>query len=381
MKIAIAALAVVLVAAAAVLIPVQPYQDFQVVYHADMGLLRGIALYDQPGQVQMIAEIAGVPAERVYVLPFPYPPWYALSTFWLALLPVATAARVWFALNLLMLLASFALLRREHTPLRTALMLAGAIFWLPVMGSLLVGQYGFPVLLGAAMTAYALESKRPILLALAMILLSFKPHLGAFICLLILIALWLRRDEFSRRAALALAVGATVLVLAGFLASASWPIEYVRSLAGFSAVHGVPQCTQCVSLPVLLTRSFGGGLGAAVLVALGLSGLACAWVVWRWRVVSATAAGMVSTGILITLLVSPYLLNYDYLLLLVPLIALADQAHAPLEWLGLGLAYLVPAAAFVLWGAAGNAALVASALIVMAVSLAHPVKVRAAPAA
>ena len=33
--------------------------DFQVIYHADMGLMRGIQLYDRNGQAQMIADLAG----------------------------------------------------------------------------------------------------------------------------------------------------------------------------------------------------------------------------------------------------------------------------------------------------------------------------------
>src|SRR5512146_2442289 len=65
-------------------LPLPAYLDFQVLYQANMGLLRGIALYDHAGQVNMIAQLAQVQPEQVYILPFPYPPWYALSTLWLA---------------------------------------------------------------------------------------------------------------------------------------------------------------------------------------------------------------------------------------------------------------------------------------------------------
>ncbi|HEX8992174.1 MAG TPA: hypothetical protein VF784_10905, partial [Anaerolineales bacterium] len=44
-------------------LPIPPYLDFQVLYHADMGLVRGIGLYDHAGQVQMIAGLAHVPAQ------------------------------------------------------------------------------------------------------------------------------------------------------------------------------------------------------------------------------------------------------------------------------------------------------------------------------
>ena len=66
--------------------PLNPYWDFQVIYHADLGWLHGIPVYDHTGQVNMIARMAEVSPDQVFVLPFPYPPWYALSTFWLAFL-------------------------------------------------------------------------------------------------------------------------------------------------------------------------------------------------------------------------------------------------------------------------------------------------------
>lgn len=66
-------------------LPLPPYLDFQVLYHADLGLLQGIPLYDRAGQAEMIANLAGVTPDHVFVLPFPYPPWYALSTIFLAL--------------------------------------------------------------------------------------------------------------------------------------------------------------------------------------------------------------------------------------------------------------------------------------------------------
>ena len=47
-----------LVAVALLPLPLPPYLDFQVIYHADLGLLRGISIYDHAGQVNMIAGLA-----------------------------------------------------------------------------------------------------------------------------------------------------------------------------------------------------------------------------------------------------------------------------------------------------------------------------------
>ena len=91
-------------------IPLDPFQDFQVLYRADGSVLHGIPLYDQAGQAQRVADELGVSVDKVLVLPFPYPPWYAVFTLPLALLSIDIAVRMWFLLNIVMLLASVWLL-------------------------------------------------------------------------------------------------------------------------------------------------------------------------------------------------------------------------------------------------------------------------------
>ena len=369
MKRVLTAMALLISGVVAALVPLRPYMDFQVLFHANMGLRLGIPLYDQPGQVEMIARFAGVPAGQVYVLPFPYPPWYALSTVWLATLPVDMAARVWFWLNLLMLAASVVMLTHRQSHVRRALVFLGAIFWLPTLGSLFVGQYGFPVLLGAALMVHGFRRERSLWIAAAAALLTFKPHLGLLIILLAMVQLLRRRDRFSRNTWLCLLAAAAILFGLGFLASPAWPIEYARSLTAFGGIHGVPECTQCVSLPVLLARLLGGGLVIAAWLALTLAALTGGWLAWRWKSLLAENAAIVPIGALVTLLVSPYLLNYDYLLLLVPLIMLAGGEHSPSEWIALGLAYILPAAALALLGPSGSAAPILSTLIVLVITI------------
>jgi alpha-1,2-mannosyltransferase len=369
MKLALAVLVLVLVAAAASAVPLNPYLDFQVLFHANMGLLRGIALYDHAAQVEMIAEIADVPAAQVYILPFPYPPWYALSTIWLAWLPVDKAVRVWFGLNLLMLVASSSLLTSGQPIMRRVLISLSAVFWLPALGSLFVGQYGFPVLLGAALMVLALKEEKPAMMALAAALLTFKPHLGLVIVLVVIALRLSRRDRFSREAALGLLAAAAVLFGLGFLASHNWPTAYAVSLMGFQGQHGVAECTQCVSLPIMMARLTGGGLSVAAWIALALAVPTCAWLAWRCKALAFTTSSIVSVGTLATLLMSPYLLNYDYLLLLVPLIALAGEALTHGEWAALGLAFVLPPAALALGGPGGNPVLVISTCIVLVLTI------------
>jgi len=369
MKVVLALLVLVGIAAASALAPIRPYMDFQVLYHADMGLRRGIGLYDHAGQVGMIAALAGVSPEQVFVLPFPYPPWYALSTVWLTSFPIDVAARIWFGLSALMLLLSAWLLTDGFTGMRRAALLVSALLWLPVPGSLLVGQFGFPVLLGAAVMLHALRRQIPLLVALSAALLSLKPHLGIMVILLVGLTLLMRNDRFARKSLFAMLVAAAILAAAGFLASPNWPAAYIDSLALFQGVGGVAECTQCVSLPVLFGRLTGGGLRMAAGIGIFVLVLCCTWLVGGWRRVSSRPAALVAGAMLVTLLSSPYLLNYDFTLLLVPFFVLAVRLRSPSEWIALALAYLLPIFGLAFLGAAGNASLVISALILAALGL------------
>jgi hypothetical protein len=353
-------------------IPVPPYLDFQVIYHADLGLLRGISIYDHAGQVNMIAELAHVLPEQAYVLPFPYPPWYALATLPLALLPITIAARLWFGLNLLMLCASVWLLTEGWEPRKRLAAFPTTLFFWPILGSLFIGQYNFPILLGAALFAYSLRNQRVGLAALAAALLTFKPHLGLLILLTGLLYLFLRRDEFGRRALMSITVTGIFLFAVGFLASPLWPLDYLHSLTGFKEVS---QCHLCNNVSMMLAGLLNGGLDLAIWFAAGLFILAIGWVIFQRRVLMKQPDLLIASLAVITLLVSPYLQNYDYILLLVPLYFLAGRAKK-LDWLFLICAYILPFLGLGIFGTAGEILLDASALILFALmaSAAHQLK-------
>jgi hypothetical protein len=54
------------------------------------------------------------------------------------------------------------------------------------------------------------------------------------------------------------------------------------------------------------------------------------------------------------LLSSPYLLNYDFVLLLVPFFFLAGGERTPFEWSLIVAAYLIPFIALGIWNRNGN---------------------------
>lgn len=361
---ALAWLTALLVIALLAPLPIPYYQDFSVMYFSGKALLIGIPLYDYAAQLQWVRALTRPNFE---FHPYPYPPWYALMTLPLTLLPMAAAARMWFLLNLTMIgSAAWLLAPRWRPPLRLLAILA-AVMFIPAFGLLIVGQYSAPVLLGAALFAWAAGRQSPWGLAAALGLMTFKPHIGLFLALAGLGWLvWRRQAAFARRAMALTALLAGFLAIFGLLADSRWPLAYLDSLLRYQAIPGVQSCGLCASLPVGLMRLVTGqantGQAAflSILLGLGLLGL----LLGRFRQKPVEPPGLMSLAAVFTLLIDPYLLNYDYLLLLVPLGFLAGQVRSLTERAALLTAYLLPWAALAL-GREGNPLLAVSAVLAL----------------
>ncbi len=352
-------------------LPVPYQQDFSVLYFADRALLRGIALYDYPAQLPWVLSQT---SPDFTFHPYPYPPWYALAALPLALLPIQAAARLWFLVNLLLLGAATWLLTPGWRPLTRLLALPGAILFIPAFGLLVVGQYSLPVLLGVALFIWAARAESAPGAALGLGLMTFKPHLGLFLGLAAFFWLFQRRGTlFARRALLYTGLLALALALFGQLADPAvwrhppgqlWPLAYLQSLARYRDLPGVQSCGLCASLSVGLVGLVSGqaniGQAAAVSVGLGL-GLGVLFY-WRFRSRLGNPTLWMALSAVFTLLVDPYLLNYDYVLLLVPLTVGWGAGAAGLLTL---TAYLLPWVGLLL-GRAGNPLLALSTLLVIA---------------
>jgi hypothetical protein len=104
----------------------------------------------------------------------------------------------------------------------------------------------------------------------------------------------------------------------------------------------------------LLVLFLGLALGPALMISALLLVLLIGVWVWRGGPTLQEPLGIMLTSTLIVLLVSPYLLNYDFVLLLVPLAILAGQERKPADWILLAGAYALPFVALALWGRQGN---------------------------
>jgi hypothetical protein len=341
-------------------IPLAIDSDFQVLYYTNLGMLNGVDVYDQAGKIQMISEIKGVPLNMDFIPQFAYPPWFALSTFYLGWFSIQQAAVLWFEINLLMIFLSIWYLTENWSARSRLPAFPAAVLFLPVLGMLVVGQYDLPVLLGASMLIYAIRHRHVPLLTLSMAFLTFKPHIGGLILLAGLIYLLLNREHFGARVFIYIMAMGIFLFAVGFLADAAWPVNYFNSLVNYSGLKHITSCSECASASIWLSKWSGGssGLSQSSLIALLLliatiSGLLMIRpFIWKSHNVFITAA------VFVTIIASPYLYNYDYILLIVPFVVLLDQTKSRLVKIILALCYFVPYFALGFYGRDGNISLI-----------------------
>jgi hypothetical protein len=368
MKRILTILTIVLAAAGAILaasffapLPIPYYQDFSVMYFTNKGLLNGIHIYDYLAQLAFVKTLS--PSGFTFH-PYPYPPWYALATLYLGGLPIQVAARAWFFLNLTMIGGATWLLTPGWKAIPRILGAFAAIMFIPAFGLLIVGQYSAPVLLGAALFIWSVRKKSAAWTAIALLLMTFKPHIGGILFLAGFGWLVFDKSPFARRALWLTILGGVLLAGIGFLADPAWPLTYLQSLGRYRDIPGVQTCGLCASLSVALVRVATGQsqTGMAAWVSLVLAAGMGSLFFWRYRSYLKDSAALMALSALLTLLLDPYLLNYDYVLLLIPLFWLVRKERL------VALVYFIPWAALAL-GRDGNLLLPVAAAILLLIIL------------
>ena len=342
------------------------YSDFSAIYNTNLALVHNVPIYDLVAVEAIAVEASGIPPDKFFLARFPYPPWYALSTFYLGLLPVKAAGTLWFELNLVMLFLSVWFLTDGWPPRLRLIAFPLALFFLPVLGALSVGQYDFPVLLGASLLIYSLRKETVALTTMGAVLLTFKPHIGALILLSVLIYLFAGKSSFGRRALRSILLAGVFLFMIGFVADPTWPVSYPKMLLNYQGEGNVTACSECASLPVWLSRWFlDGSFAEATLIALGLLIVLVGVFSVIRNVLLKSPALLIPFTLLSTLLVSPYLYNYDFILLLVPFALLVKDGDI-VQKIVMMICYLVPTFAIAFFGRAGNISLMAVTIVMAA---------------
>jgi hypothetical protein len=345
--------------------------DFSALYNTDLALVNGVPIYDLEAVEALAEKASGIPPEHFFLARFPYPPWYALSTFYLGLLPAQAAALLWFEINLLMLFLSVWLLTDGWDGRMRLIAFPLSLTFLPVVGALSVGQYDFPVLLGTALLIYSLKRNNVALTTLGAVLLTFKPHVGALILASALGWLIAKRDSFGRGVMRSMLAAGILLVILGFLADPNWIISYPGMLLSYQGEGNVASCSECASLPVYLSRwFFDGSLSKAMLIAVVLLIVLVVIFFMRRKALSNSPELLLTVALLVTLLVSPYLYNYDFLLLLVSFAVSAMNGNTAHKVIAIAC-YLVPTAAILWLERDGNISLLIAAVALLILLYRH----------
>jgi len=267
--------------------------------------------------------------------PWHYPPLTLLFLLPFALLPYLWAVPAWYAANLAGYLTLAPPLARGRGLVWVGLAFPGTLLTLHVaqFGLLLAAAFGWALLL---------LDRRPRLAGALIATLAAKPHLFLLVPLALLVSRRWRVFAWAAAGVLLLA-GASALAF-GF---APWR-AMLRDLSGFGAGRaggdGFLLWSWQPSVFVMARRLGLGAIPADMLQAAATLG-AAAGVVWAWRQPVSPAlqrAALVTAGLLAT----PYLYNYDLVLLILPLAWLgwhgAEHGWLPGEKLMLLLAWLAP---------------------------------------
>jgi hypothetical protein len=114
---------------------------------------------------------------------------------------------------------------------------------------------------------------------------------------------------------------------------------------------------------------FDGSLSKAMWIALALL-LVFGIAFYFMRSLLKSHELLLSVALLVTLLVSPYLYNYDFILLLVPFAVLIHNGNLVQRIIVL-LCYLAPTFALIQYGRNGNISLVIVSIVILTLLVAH----------
>jgi hypothetical protein len=289
---------------------------------------RAAHLYDLALQDQVQAQVLGIPLSHLaHPLNFINPPSVALLLAPFGQLSLNAAYTTWILAMLLLLLAACLLLPRlcglhARTALLASLL---CVAFYPSFITVIRGQIDSLALLAVALSFAAWRSQRPALAGLALGLALVKPQL--LLALLLYLALsrsWRALGAFAGfglawAALTAMAFGPQVwwqFITFNLPGGTFSQVPYAGSAALIYSVYGL---AAALALP-----AFAGWAMAAGCVT------AFVWAVWRWR--PSPAVGF-AAALALSIPISPHRGAQDLVLVLLPLLVLAQRAPAqPHPW-------------------------------------------------
>jgi len=308
--------------------------DFVDPYAASIAALEGApaSVYDL--HRQHLREAVVTDGKDTGVLGFHYPPTFLLLVLPLAMLPYVASWVVFEAVTLCCYLTVI----RRIAPVNAGLWLA--LTFPAVIINLMCGQNGFltTALIGGGLL---LLDRRPLLAGLLFGLMAYKPQFAVLIPVALIVAR--RWRALTATAITAIVFAAVSLVVFG--APVWW--AFIGSTAFTRRVVLEQGAINFTTLQSIFgaVRMWGAGVAAAYIFQGVVALYAAAAVIWIWRndLPFALKAAALAVG---SVMVSPYVLQYDLVLLALPIAWLAmegfERGFLPYEKIVLSVAWVLP---------------------------------------
>ena len=251
--------------------------------------------------------------------PYLNPPHYALLMAPFALIPYPWAPLIWIGLGLACLWLSVKLLGAEH-PKRTFFL---ALTWLPVFYAASFGQNAFLSLFIFSLTYFLWKRDRSFLAGLSFSLLFYKPQFLIGVGLL-----WMFEWRKSWKALVGLGIGCLAQVILNLWLLPGATMAYLtyalKINANLMSVEGFPMWN-AFSVQAFWLALFPGLIGLAQAVYLLCVLVFFYFFLSFWKKNSRTSPVMFSASVIWLVLTIPYIMIYDWTLLLVPAVLLWEN--------------------------------------------------------
>ena len=290
--------------------------DFAAFYTAGKIILLGKAasLYDL--SLAHTIQQGLYPSSSPYFNPYLNPPFYGWLFVPFALIPYPYSPLLWIGLGFLGLYFSLRWLGVEK-PLKA---FGLALTWLPVFYAASFGQNAFLSLSLFSLTFVLLQKKRYAPAGLVFSLLLYKPQFLIGIGLL-----WLLEWRKYWKALLCLAIGCLAQVGLSFLFLPDASLEYIRYTmkvaSNLMTVEGFPIWNAYSVQSFWLGLLHGQKLAAQILYAICV--IPILWFFWKfWKSHRQETGLLYAAAVCLTLWITPYLMVYDWTLLLITAVLL-----------------------------------------------------------
>ncbi len=308
--------------------------DFLSFWTAGRMLQHGGAVYDQAAHIA--AQSAYFVQKDGAFTAFFYPPSFLPFCFPLGLVGYFPALAMWLAATGALYVGAITSWQRAHAPRAPSRWVLLAAFP-PVLLTITHGQTSF-LIAGLLGLAALLVGRAPLVSGVLFGLATIKPQFGLLVPLVLLLT-----GEW--RVIASAAVSASLLAIAATLMFG--PDQWTQWAALSSGVQaamdggavGFAKMMSTFAAARLLGAPVGAAYALQALVSLGVAA-ALAMAAWRARWSPALGAAMLAGAPLAT----PFVLDYDMVLIAFPLIWLASrEAHLPWERIGIALAFAASA--------------------------------------